>query len=53
MSVTIDWLGPAGQMDENGHAKKDALRAAAFFVGLRTNGVGTALDLRSGSGRSV
>lgn len=48
MREAVDRLGPAGQMDKNGHAKKNALRAATFFIGLRTNGIGTALDLRRG-----
>ena len=47
----IDRLGSARQMDENRHAKKDTLCAAPFFVGLRANGVRTALDLWSGRSR--
>ena len=46
----LNRVGFAGEMDQNGHAKQHALRAAPLLVGLRTNGGGAAFDLHAGHG---
>src|SRR5208282_5066145 len=43
--VAVDGLGPAGQVNDNAHAQKDALRAPALFIRLGTSGGCAALHL--------
>jgi len=46
----VNGIGFAFEVHENGHPKEHTLSAAALFIGLRTNRVGAALDVRGSGG---